>query len=174
MRQECVLSFSTVCALQSSRPNITLNMVVTQWFCSSSYICFSVTRVINTSLKNYKQFLSSIIFSSLKLTAYFSASWSDSSHSHTGSGRQFLPGRKLADIEYNSCYLQSKTLSSYNHKATQVVCYFFNLILGYVQYSAKITIVPISTSLFALLIFLILPINFIAFIDILTWDGEID
>ena len=134
--------------------------------------------------KNYKQFLSLIIFSSLKLTAYFSASWSDSSHSHTGSGRQFLPGRQPADIEYNSCYLQSKTLSSYNHKAAQVVCCFY-LILGCVQYSAKITILPISTSLFALLIFLILPINFIAFIDImiynkmihfpniLTWDGEI-
>ncbi|PAV91298.1 hypothetical protein WR25_23506 [Diploscapter pachys] len=39
--------------------------------------------------------------------------------SHTGSGRQFLPDRQPADIEYNSCYLQSKTLSSYNHKAAQ-------------------------------------------------------
>ncbi|PAV85505.1 hypothetical protein WR25_10906 [Diploscapter pachys] len=27
--------------------------------------------------------------------------------------------QKAADIEYNSCYLQSKTLSSYNHKAAQ-------------------------------------------------------
>ncbi|PAV63841.1 hypothetical protein WR25_03249 [Diploscapter pachys] len=37
----------------------------------------------------------------------------------SGSGRQFLPDRQPADIEYNSCYLQSKTLSSYNHKAAQ-------------------------------------------------------
>ncbi|PAV69814.1 hypothetical protein WR25_26060 [Diploscapter pachys] len=36
---------------------------------------------------------------------------------HCCSGRQFLPGRQPADIEYNSCYLQSKTLSSYNHKS---------------------------------------------------------
>ncbi|PAV76783.1 hypothetical protein WR25_25924 [Diploscapter pachys] len=45
--------------------------------------------------------------------------------------------QKAADIEYNSCYLQSKTLSSYNHKAAQVVYYFY-LILGYVQCSAKL------------------------------------
>ena len=70
--------------------------------------------------------------------------------------------QKAADIEYNSCYLQSKTLSSYNHKAAQVVCCFY-LILGCVQYSAKITILLISTSLFALLIFLILPHQFHSF-----------
>ncbi|PAV60129.1 hypothetical protein WR25_01978 [Diploscapter pachys] len=40
-------------------------------------------------------------------------------NSRAGSGRQFLPDRQPADIEYNSCYLQSKTLSSYNHKAAQ-------------------------------------------------------
>ncbi|PAV86473.1 hypothetical protein WR25_07961 [Diploscapter pachys] len=27
--------------------------------------------------------------------------------------------QRAADIEYNSCYLQSKTLSSFNHKAAQ-------------------------------------------------------
>ncbi|PAV63627.1 hypothetical protein WR25_20877 [Diploscapter pachys] len=48
-------------------------------------------------------------------------SWSDSLYSHAGSRRQFLLDRQPADIEYNSCYLQSKTLSSYNHKAAQVL-----------------------------------------------------
>ncbi|PAV58668.1 hypothetical protein WR25_10050 [Diploscapter pachys] len=34
--------------------------------------------------------------------------------------------QKAVDIEYNSCCLQSKTLSSYNHKAAQVVVFLFN------------------------------------------------
>ncbi|PAV84345.1 hypothetical protein WR25_01536 [Diploscapter pachys] len=38
---------------------------------------------------------------------------------HCCSGRQFLPDRQPADIGYNPCYLQSKTLSSCNHKAAQ-------------------------------------------------------
>ncbi|PAV81765.1 hypothetical protein WR25_17507 [Diploscapter pachys] len=53
-----------------------------------------------------------------RVTHHCSSS-SDSSYNHTGSERQFLPDRQPADIEYNSCYLQSKTLSSYNYKAAQ-------------------------------------------------------
>ncbi|PAV59541.1 hypothetical protein WR25_23049 [Diploscapter pachys] len=48
----------------------------------------------------------------------------DSSHSHTAlddSSSQADNQQKAVDIEYNSCYLQSKTLSSYNHKAAQVL-----------------------------------------------------
>ncbi|PAV58347.1 hypothetical protein WR25_14733 [Diploscapter pachys] len=51
-----------------------------------------------------------------RVTHHCSSS-SDSSYNHTGSGRQLLLVRQPADIEYNSCYLQSKTLSSYNHKS---------------------------------------------------------
>ena len=70
--------------------------------------------------KNYKQFLSLITFPSLKLTAYFQrheAIVRTAMQALDDNSSQADNQQKAADIEYNSCYLQSKTLSSYNHKA---------------------------------------------------------
>ncbi|PAV76253.1 hypothetical protein WR25_02172 [Diploscapter pachys] len=56
---------------------------------------------------------------------------------HCCSGRQFLPGRQPTDIEYNSCYLQSKTLSSYNHKAAQVLSAIKNATRNGTEYDSS-------------------------------------
>ncbi|PAV67772.1 hypothetical protein WR25_04266 [Diploscapter pachys] len=56
---------------------------------------------------------------------------------HCCSGRQFLPDRQPADIEYNSCYFQSKTLSSYNHKAAQVLSAIRNATRNGTEYDSS-------------------------------------
>ncbi|PAV66882.1 hypothetical protein WR25_00377 [Diploscapter pachys] len=45
--------------------------------------------------------------------------------------------QKATDIEYNSCYWQSKTLSSYNHKAAQVLSAIKNATRNGTEYDSS-------------------------------------